>query len=120
MLYAGASASGAEKSLQQRLLQKVLESSASDVPPQLTVQAVLVLSSGSVHHLPQSDWTPSSWLQEGEDGTSLRKKLDALARGQHSHSLLLVMATQQASAHCWCQHKMPLTELVQTQDSELT
>ena len=112
MLYAGASASGAEKSLQQQLLQKVLTSSASDAPPQLIVQAVLVLSSGPVHHLPQSDWTPSSWLQEGEDGTSLQKQLDALARGQHSHSLLLVMAAHQASSHCWCQHKLPLTELV--------
>ena len=112
MLYAGASASGAEKSLQQRLLQKVLQSSASDAPPQLIVQAALVLSSGSVHHLPHSDWTPSSWLQEGEDGASLQKQLDALARGQHSHSLLLVMAAHQASSHCWCQHKLPLTELV--------
>ena len=114
MLCAGASASGAEKSLQQRLLQKVLESSATDAPPQLIVQAVLVLSSGPVHNLPQSDWTPSSWLQEGEDGNSLQKQLDALARGQPSHSLLLVMATQQASAHCWFYHKLPLTELVET------
>jgi len=112
MLYAGASASGAEKSLQQRLLQKVLESSAIDAPPQLIVQAVLVLSSGPVHHLPFSESTSSSWLQEEEDNTSLQKQLDALAGGQHSHSLLLAMATQQASPHCCCEHKLPITELV--------
>ncbi len=112
MLYAGASASGAEKSLQQRLLQKVLESSAIDAPPQLIVQAVLVLSSGPVHHLPFSESTSSSWLQEEEDNTSLQKQLDALAGGQHSHSLLLAMATQQPSPHCCCEHKLPITELV--------
>lgn len=80
---AGASASGAEKLLQQQLLERVVESCAAEVPPQVTVQAARVLASGPMHAPTGPDQTPSSWLQEGEDMSSLRQQLDALARGQH-------------------------------------
>ena len=100
----GTSISGQEKSVQQSLLQRVLESSAADVPPHLIVEAALVLSSSSFHGARKRDSTPSSWLQEGEDGSTLRQQLDALARGQQFLSVHFAACRHTWTHSSWSLH----------------
>ena len=70
------------KSLQQNLPGRLLTSWASDVSPDLIIQATLMLCSSPSYAKRKDGACSTSWLQPGADAKALQQQINALARGQ--------------------------------------